>query len=226
MAEAVLRAGEAEVAGPSAEPFQLVLHATRESLAVPDDADEDTDAAIELDDGTRLHPATARRLTCGCPVSTATVDADGAVLHLGRRTRRIRRRLARALQIRGRGRCRVPGCDARAEVAHHIRHWANGGPTCLSNLISLCGHHHWMVHEGGCALVPRSTNAWALLTPAGVVGPTPPPAPDVADLELDPTLAPDAVTGGWDGSRLDVNAVIAAITPRPAKNASAEARRY
>jgi hypothetical protein len=222
MAEATLRAGAAAASGPGAERFQLVLHATRETLARPDDAEDDGSGLLELDDGTRLHPATARRLTCGCPTSTATTDPDGQVLHLGRRTRRIRGRLLRAVQIRDRGRCRAPGCTAPADVIHHVRHWANGGTTCLGNLISLCAAHHWLVHEGGAAVIPRGRGAWALLTRAGTVGPTPPTAPTVPALPHDPSLHPEAVTGGWDGAALDVNAVLQAITPTTT-NASAEA---
>jgi len=32
---------------------------------------------------------------------------------------------------------------------HHIKHWADGGETSLSNCILLCSHHHRLVHEGG-----------------------------------------------------------------------------
>ena len=32
---------------------------------------------------------------------------------------------------------------------HHIRHWAQGGPTTLSNLALLCRRHHRAVHEEG-----------------------------------------------------------------------------
>jgi hypothetical protein len=28
-------------------------------------------------------------------------------------------------------------------------HWADGGETKLSNLITLCGFHHRLLHEGG-----------------------------------------------------------------------------
>jgi HNH endonuclease len=36
--------------------------------------------------------------------------------------------------------------------AHHIDHWARGGPTELSNLVQLCRYHHRLVHEGGYTL--------------------------------------------------------------------------
>ncbi|MGZ5385196.1 MAG: HNH endonuclease signature motif containing protein [Acidimicrobiia bacterium] len=28
-------------------------------------------------------------------------------------------------------------------------HWVNGGSTDLDNLVSLCGYHHRLVHDGG-----------------------------------------------------------------------------
>jgi hypothetical protein len=31
--------------------------------------------------------------------------------------------------------------------AHHIRHWADGGPTSMDNLVLLCGHHHRVSHD-------------------------------------------------------------------------------
>jgi len=55
----------------------------------------------------------------------------------------------RALRARDRG-CRFPGCEHRRFVdAHHVRHWARGGETTLTNLVLLCRRHHRAVHEGG-----------------------------------------------------------------------------
>jgi hypothetical protein len=46
--------------------------------------------------------------------------------------------------------CRFPGCGrTRFTHAHHIVHWAHGGPTDLGNLVTLCGHHHRMLHREG-----------------------------------------------------------------------------
>ena len=36
--------------------------------------------------------------------------------------------------------------------AHHLRHWIDGGPDELWNLVLLCRRHHRLVHEGGLAL--------------------------------------------------------------------------
>jgi len=37
-----------------------------------------------------------------------------------------------------------------------VKHWADGGETKLDNLITLCGFHHRLVHEGGYGV--RSTD--------------------------------------------------------------------
>ncbi|MBV8445406.1 MAG: HNH endonuclease, partial [Candidatus Dormibacteraeota bacterium] len=60
-----------------------------------------------------------------------------------------------------------PGCDRPHEWcdAHHRVHWADGGKTELSNLLSLCRRHHRVVHEEG----------WSISLDDGVVVVTPPP---------------------------------------------------
>ena len=46
-------------------------------------------------------------------------------------------------------RARCPGCGAtRGLHAHHIRHWEDGGPTELDNLVLLCPYHHRLHHRG------------------------------------------------------------------------------
>ena len=35
------------------------------------------------------------------------------------------------------------------ESAHHVVHWADGGPTALPNLVLLCRRHHRLVHRAG-----------------------------------------------------------------------------
>lgn len=64
-------------------------------------------------------------------------------------TRRQTPLLGRALNLRDGG-CRFAGCDRPTSWcdAHHIRPWADGGPTKLDNLLLLCAFHHTLIHEG------------------------------------------------------------------------------
>ena len=59
--------------------------------------------------------------------------------------------MAQRIEIARRdGGCRFPGCGyGLITNVHHLRHWINGGPTTLSNLITLCAAHHSRVHELG-----------------------------------------------------------------------------
>jgi hypothetical protein len=71
----------------------------------------------------------------------------GAVAEVGGKSRVVPPRMRRALEIRDRG-CRFPGCGSRFTDAHHIRHWADGGPTQMDNLVLTCKTHHRLLHEG------------------------------------------------------------------------------
>jgi len=57
--------------------------------------------------------------------------------------------MARAIKERDHH-CQFPDCTQTHHLhIHHITHWADGGPTCVSNGASLCSRHHTLVHEGG-----------------------------------------------------------------------------
>jgi Domain of unknown function (DUF222)/HNH endonuclease len=103
-----------------------------------------------LEDGTPLSPETTRRLSCDGWLVTAILDAHGAVLDIGRRSRIVPAPMRRAVIVRDGG-CAFPGCGrpARWCQAHHIWHWSKGGPTKLDNLVLLCAHHHNVVHHHG-----------------------------------------------------------------------------
>jgi hypothetical protein len=91
---------------------------------------------------------TLRRISCDAGVSYVLTDQHGVPLDVGREQRTIPPGLWAALVIRDRG-CVFPGCTRPPEwtQAHHIRHWCDGGPTCLGNLALLCHHHHRVVHH-------------------------------------------------------------------------------
>ncbi len=99
-----------------------------------------TDAVAHPEDGTQADR--------GAEAAPGSPPAPGAILSVGRKTRTISPALRRALDFRDRG-CRFPGCGLRFTDAHHIKHWADGGDTSLSNCLLLCGHHHRLLHEGG-----------------------------------------------------------------------------
>ena len=144
MAEQYL-AHRAEVSGSAAERYQVVVHINREDLHEGDE----TVRGAELEQGRELAVATARRLGCDGSLVGLVEDAEGEPLNVGRKTRAIPAAIRRALQSRDGG-CRFPGCDrSKFTHAHHIRHWADGGETRLSNLVTLCSYHHHLVHEGG-----------------------------------------------------------------------------
>jgi hypothetical protein len=140
MAQTLISSGAAERA--PADGYQVVVHVDADTLA------GDDDGACRLEDGSALHPETARRL--GCDASLVRIlERDGRPLSVGRKTRSVPPALRRALRSRD-PICRFPGCDRRRYLhAHHVDHWASGGRTDLSNLVHLCSHHHRLVHEGG-----------------------------------------------------------------------------
>jgi hypothetical protein len=102
-------------------------------------------AALHL--GPLLSEAERRYLLCDATCEV-WFERDGQVIGSGRATRVINRRLRRALEHRH-PTCAVPGCGAtRGLHAHHIRHWEDGGPTELDNLVLLCPYHHRLHHRG------------------------------------------------------------------------------
>ncbi len=90
---------------------------------------------------------TTRLIACDCHL-TPIVFADGAPIDLGRTTRTVSKKQRRALTARDHG-CAFPGCGAPPAHcdAHHVRHWVDGGPTDLDNLVLLCRHHHRTLHH-------------------------------------------------------------------------------
>jgi hypothetical protein len=50
---------------------------------------------------------------------------------------------------RDKHRCRVPGCRSAQNLeVHHIEHRKHGGSSHKSNLVTLCGGHHGLHHDG------------------------------------------------------------------------------
>jgi uncharacterized protein DUF222/HNH endonuclease len=147
MADSVLASGVREQSG--GERYQVIVHVDHEAMQ-----DDCTPGRCQLEDGSGLSGETARRIACDASLITIA-ERGGRPLSVGRKTRTIPPAVRRALRSRDRS-CCFPGCGARRFVdAHHIRHWAQGGETKLSNLMLLCRHHHRLLHEGGYRLERR-----------------------------------------------------------------------
>ena len=101
----------------------------------------------ELDWGPLVTGESARRIACDAAITPVIVDSIGEVLYVGNSSRSLPPRMHKALKLRDRH-CQVPGCSMPPErcEAHHIRHWADGGPTELSNLKLYCTYHHTLLH--------------------------------------------------------------------------------
>jgi hypothetical protein len=97
----------------------------------------------------RVSAETARRLACDASVSRAITRGRSEPLDVGRRTSVVPPAIRRALIVRDGGGA-FPSCDrpSRWTDAHHVRHWADGGPTSLANLTLLCRPHHRSIHDG------------------------------------------------------------------------------
>ena len=147
---------------------------------------------------------------------------DGRVVEVDARTRTIPPATRRALHHRDRG-CRFPGCGVRFGQGHHIRHWAQGGPTTLSNLTMLCRRHHRAVHEEGYQVERQPDGALRFRRPDGRLLPEVPPPPEVP---LDPVkvlvarhdaeglhLHARTAMPGWIGEHLDVGWAIGVLHP-------------
>ena len=116
--------------------------------------------AAELEWSQPIPAETGRRIACDCSL---TPVVDGEAQGTGRV---VPGSMRRALVARDKG-CRFPGCDIPAAWtdAHHIRHWADGGPTKLWNLILMCRRHHRLLHEGGWRLVGAGDNLLQAVPP-------------------------------------------------------------
>jgi hypothetical protein len=204
--------------GAPGERYQVVVHVDAAVLA-----DAESPGQSVLEDGGRVPAGASQRLACDASRVVMQHDAEGRVVEISARTRTIPPALRRALQYRDGG-CRFPGCGVRFGQGHHIQHWAQGGPTTLSNLAILCRRHHRAVHEEGVQVEREPNGELRFRGPAGQLLPEVPPAPWIAD---DPrgvlrtwnqaaglNLHAHTATPGWLGERLDVGYAIDVLHPR------------
>jgi 5-methylcytosine-specific restriction endonuclease McrA len=204
--------------GAPGERYQVVVHIDAPVLADPDQPGQSV-----LEDGTHVSAETSRRLACDASRVVMRHDPDGRVVEIGARTRTIPPALRRALLHRDPG-CRFPGCGVRVGQGHHLRHWAQGGPTTLSNLALLCRRHHRAVHEEGYQIERGPDGALQFRRPDGrplpeVPAPAAVPADPVQALRAQHQaqglrLHAQTARPSWTGERLDVGWAIDVLHPR------------
>jgi 5-methylcytosine-specific restriction endonuclease McrA len=209
--------------GAPGERYEVVVHVDAPALADPDQPGHSV-----LEGGARVSAETSRRLACDASRVVMRHTEDGRVVEIGARTRTIPPALRRALHHRDRG-CRFPGCGLPLGEGHHVRHWADGGPTTLSNLALLCRRHHRAVHEEGYQVDREPDGTLRFRRPDGRLLPEVPPP---AAVPVDPVQAlrtqhdalgfrPHARTTcpSWLGERLDVGWAIDVLHPLATRRA-------
>jgi Domain of unknown function (DUF222) len=211
--QVIIHAGARAItrAEPAADPRQTAHRepggVPAETLPIWHPAHEDR---CHLDDGPAISPAALALIGCNATISTMIHDLSGAIIDVGRRTRRPPPALRRALRERDRGRCQYPGCASRRTDAHHIRYWANGGQTNLANLISFCKGHHRLVHEKDY-IIAATAAGFAFYTRDGTPVPGCPQLPqapgDIATAH-DAAITPATINPPHSGERLNLSLAI------------------
>lgn len=224
LAESFIEHGPAATTG--ADRHQVVVHVSAETLR------HGSAGCCEIEDGPSLSAETVRRLACDASIVALIEDENGEPLSVGRKTRTITSQLRRFLKARDQG-CRFPGCtNTRHMDAHHIEHWANGGETKPSNLVSLCGFHHRSVHEGGIEVQMLDDGAVRFVRLDGTAIDSRVPVPSGEWIQLPLRHEREGVhidentaVTRWDGSRcnygMGIESLLRATTPN-SENAKCE----
>ena len=203
--------------GTPAEHYQVVVHVDARVLEDPDQPGQSV-----VEDGARVSAETSQRLGCDASRVVMQHDADGRIFDIGAKTRTIPPALRRALLHRDRS-CRFPGCHGRFCQAHHIRHWAQGGPP--RSPTSSCSAA--AITEPFTRRVIRSSDDWMVssVPSPGRSGryrtcpthrrrrPTRSAPSRRRTMRPGSSWTPRTATPGWRGERLDVGYAIDVLHP-------------
>jgi uncharacterized protein DUF222 len=150
--------GHGESSG--APRVQLIIKTSADTLAGIEGA-----PAGELQWAGTIPAETVRRLACDSAIAriTGLGELEAEITHA---SRTIPAPTRRALIARDQH-CVFPGCDRPSAwcVGHHLKFWADSGPTTLENLGLVCEAHHRKVHEEGWRL-ERRDGRWSAIPPA------------------------------------------------------------
>jgi hypothetical protein len=221
LAESFLASGPQEL--PGGDRQQIVVHVDAETLQLS------CAGRCELEHGPSIAAETARRLACDASLVAIIENDEGKTLNVGRRTRVIPPAIRRALNARDKS-CRFPGCAFRRYVdGHHVMHWAHGGETKLSNLVTLCRFHHRQVHEGKVEVHILDDGVFRFVRPDRQCFDSPAPIGTewtrlvAAHDAHEPAITPETAITRWSGEALDYGLAVGALMQRAkrAKNVPA-----
>jgi hypothetical protein len=126
--------------------------------------------AGELEWGGTIPAETVRRIACDSAITriAGLGELEQEITHASRTIPPAKRRTLIARDEH----CVFPGCNRPAPWCdgHHLKSWADGGPTTLENLALVCGAHHRKVHEEGWRL-ERRDGRWIATPPQTKVTP-------------------------------------------------------
>ncbi len=147
-------ADEGRLPSEGGEKPHIMVTVALDTLRIGNTPPAGHDRAV-LDGVGPIDAESARRIACDARIIPVVLGSRSEPLDLGRASYTVSTALRRALVLRDGG-CAFPECDRNHRVchSHHIRHWADDGPTELGNLVLLCGRHHRLIHhsEWECAI--------------------------------------------------------------------------
>lgn len=144
-ADAIVQmASEALAGGGNPDRATVVVHVDAAVVA------GNADGLGHIEFGPAIPAAAASRMACDGRIQLVAHSSDGSPIGVGRTSRSIPYWLERLVRRRDGG-CRFPACErTRWTNVHHIAFWTrDDGPTDYDNLVTLCGYHHRLIHDGG-----------------------------------------------------------------------------
>ncbi|QIK49035.1 DUF222 domain-containing protein [Gordonia hongkongensis] len=116
--------------------------------------------------GTVSH-ATAKQVSCDGSLTEIILDSEGVPLQMGHTRRLYPSHLRKAIIVRD-ACCIKCGAPPSHTQVHHIKSWADGGPTDLDNGCLLCQRCHTQVHHHGWDIVMGFDRHPWLVPPANI----------------------------------------------------------
>ncbi|MFW7414092.1 DUF222 domain-containing protein [Demequina sp. SO4-18] len=169
---------------------------------------------------TTMDAGALRRAAAAAGVIPAVMGGPSVVLDYGHRRQHFT--FAQKLSLVERdGGCAMCGAPPSWCDAHHIRHWAHGGPTDLANGVMLCVRCHHDIHNDNWQIHATAEEVW--FTPPAIVDPARRRRPggrrlfDAYPLEPEPAASPDPTPSLEPMASPELTS-----SPEPTPNPSAE----